>query len=180
MDQADAVALIAPSGVEALGPSTWADLGCGDGTFTRALASLLAPGSTIHAIDRDAARLRRLPSAHGGVRIAAHAGDFTRFPWPFTADVDGILMANALHYVADQPAFVRACVAQAARPPRFLVVEYDMDRANRWVPHPVGRARLAAVFAEAGYPSVRVLASRPSIYQRAAIYAAAITAPAGG
>ena len=27
----------------------WADLGCGDGIFTRALASKLAAGSTVHA-----------------------------------------------------------------------------------------------------------------------------------
>jgi hypothetical protein len=35
---------------------------------------------------------------------------------------------------------------------------------------------LQTLFAEAGYPSFRVLATRPSIYQRASIYAAAIDA----
>lgn len=104
--------------------------------------------------------------------IQAHLGDFTRRPWPF-ADPAGILLANALHFVADAPAFVRACTAGAARP-RFLVVEYDTDRANPWVPYPLNRVRLKALFAEAGYRSFRVLGTRPSIYQRAAIYAAAI------
>jgi hypothetical protein len=177
VEQAEAIAMLAP-GVEAIGPTAWADLGCGDGTFTLALASLLAPGSTIHAMDRDASRLRRVPTACGGVRIERHAGDFTDLPWPF-AGVDGILMANALHYVADQPAFLRACAAQPPRPPRFLIVEYDLERANRWVPFPVGRARLATVFAAAGYRSIRMLGSRASIYQRAPIYAAAIAPPPG-
>jgi hypothetical protein len=45
----DAVAMLARSGIEALGPTIRADLGCGDGTFTIALADLVAAGSTIHA-----------------------------------------------------------------------------------------------------------------------------------
>ena len=173
MKVSEAIELLAPGGIWALGPTTWADLGCGAGTFTRALASLLAPGSTVHAIDRDASVVRALPATQGTAAIRAHVGDFTRRPWP-CPDVDGILMANSLHYVADQPAFIRECASQAAGPPLFLVVEYDTDRANRWVPYPVSRARLTSLFADAGYGDVRMLGARPSIYQRAAIYAAAI------
>src|SRR5262245_29380664 len=98
MQLRDAVDMLADSGVDALGPTTWADLGCGDGTFTRALAELLAAGSTIHAMDLDGSALRRIPSMQNRVRIATHRGDFTNQPWPF-ADLDGILMANSLHYV---------------------------------------------------------------------------------
>jgi trans-aconitate methyltransferase len=42
-------------------PQIWADLGCGDGTFTTALASLLAPDSVIHAVDKNRRALRQLP-----------------------------------------------------------------------------------------------------------------------
>ena len=173
MKVSEAIELLAPGEVGALGPTTWADLGCGAGTFTRALASLLAPGSTVHAIDRDASALQALPSVHGPTAIRAYAGDFTRRPWPFP-DVDGILMANSLHYVGDQLAFIRACAAQPAGPPHVLVVEYDTDRGNQWVPYPVSRARLASLFADAGYGPVRVLGTRRSIYRGAPIYAAAI------
>jgi trans-aconitate methyltransferase len=172
MELDDAAAMLAGSGVDRPGPTTWADLGCGDGTFTRALASLIAPGSTIHAMDRDVAALRALSARHRGVAIRTHLGDFTRRPWPFD-DPHGILMANALHFVAAASAFLRACTAGSARP-RFLIVEYDTDRANPWVPYPINRARLKAMFAEVGYRSFRVLGTRPSIYQRASIYAAAI------
>ena len=91
--------MLAESGVDALGPTKWADLGCGTGTFTVALADLLSPGSTIHAMDRDASVLRRIPPEHRGVSITTHRGDFTNHTWPF-ANLDGILMANSLHYVA--------------------------------------------------------------------------------
>ena len=173
MDVGDAIEMLAPAGIENLGPGTWADLGCGDGVFTRALASVLAVGSTIHAMDRDATALRTLPATYGGAAIQAHRGDFTRQPWPFSG-LDGILMANSLHYVADQEAFVRACVARAPAKPRFLIVEYDTDAPNRWVPHPVSRTALARLFAAAGYPAIRVVGTRPSIYHRASLYAAAV------
>jgi len=169
----DAVDMLADSGVGALGPTTWADLGCGEGTFTRALAELLAFGSTIHGMDLNGSALRRIPSVHSGVRIATHRGDFTNQPWPF-ANLDGVLMANSLHYVANPTAFIRACESQMKLPPRFLIVEYDTNEASRWVPHPVSEVRLRALFERAGYPSISVLRTRPSVYRRAPLYAALI------
>jgi SAM-dependent methyltransferase len=175
MELTDAIAMLAPADLGASGPTTWADLGCGSGTFTRALASLLAAGSTIHAMDRDPSVLTGLPAAHGRVAIRPHCGDFTDQPWPFT-DLDGILMANALHFVADPRAFIEACRSQPAGPPRLLIVEYDTERASRWVPYPVDRLRLQRLATAAGYRSIRMLGQRPSIYRRAPLYAAEITA----
>jgi ubiquinone/menaquinone biosynthesis C-methylase UbiE len=174
MDERDAIDLLSGSGIEQAGPSAWADLGCGTGTFTRALAARLADGSTIEAMDRDAEALRALPATHHGVTIRAHVGDFTRWPWPF-ATPDGILLANALHYVPDPLAWLRACASsRPAGPPRFLIVEYDTDRASRWVPFPIDRTRLSALFNAAGYRSIRILGERPSVFRRAVIYAAAM------
>jgi len=173
MVRADAIEMLAGSDVGALGPTTWADLGCGSGTFTLALADLLAPGSAIHAMDRDGSALRKIPSAHKRVRISTHRGDFLDHQrWPF-ADLDGILMANSLHYVADPATFIRACEPRMRSPRRFLIVEYDSDDANRWVPYPVPQTRLAELFA--GHQSIRVLRSRPSVFRRAALYAALVT-----
>ena len=61
----DAIEMLAESGVDALGPTKWADLGCGTGTFTLALADLLSPGSTIHAMDREGSVLSQY-FAHAG------------------------------------------------------------------------------------------------------------------
>ena len=57
---------------------------------------------------------------------------------------------------------------------QFLIVEYDTTEASRWVPHPVGQVRLTTLFERAGYTSIRMLTSRPSIYRRAPLYAAII------
>src|SRR3712207_757173 len=102
VDHAEMVALIR-NGVPA-GGGTWADLGAGSGNFTRALAELLGPGSTIFAVDRNAwlitqlsAALARVPSQ---TTIVAKLGDFTG-PLELPP-LDGILMANALHFVRDQ------------------------------------------------------------------------------
>jgi hypothetical protein len=169
----DAIDMLAESGVEALGPTIWADLGSGDGTFTLALADLLASGSAIHAMDLDGSALRRIPSAYKGVRIIRHRGDFTSRTWPF-AGVDGILMANSLHYVENQAAFIRSCESKMKSRRFFLVVEYDTSEASRWLPYPVSRTRLTSLFERAGYSSIRVLRSRPSVYRRAPLYAVAI------
>ena len=60
-------------------------------------------------------------------------------------------------------------------PRRFLIVEYDTDQANRWVPYPLSQARLTALFTTVGYSSIRMLRSRRSVYRRAALYAALVT-----
>ena len=170
----DAIDLVADSGVATLGPMTWADLGCGTGTFTLALAGLLAAGSVIHAMDQDASALRKIPPAHDDVHITTHQGDFTSPVWPFN-NLDGILLANSLHYLEDPATFIRQCEARMTSPYRFLIVEYDTNEASRWVPHPLSHARLVDLFGAAGYSSIRMLGARPSVYRRAALYAALAT-----
>jgi trans-aconitate methyltransferase len=169
----DAIDMLAGSGVDALGPTIWADLGCGAGTFTLALADRLAPGSLIHAMDTDSSALRAIPSSHKGTRIATHRGNFIEQTWPFNG-LDGILMANSLHYVEHQEAFIQTCTKYMTSPRRFLIVEYDTNAANRWVPYPISRMRLTVLFEAAGYSSIKVLRTRPSVFRRAPLYAAAV------
>jgi SAM-dependent methyltransferase len=174
MRHADAVAMLAGADLARPAPSTWADLGAGDGTFTRALADLLAPASTIHAIDRDPVGLRRMPRDFTRVRIEPHVGDFT-VAWPFADRLDGVLMANSLHYVEAKHAFLVQCAARLNPGGRFLIVEYDLDRGNPWVPYPVSAAKLPAMFVAAGFHRCQFLGTRPSTYQRARLYAALVS-----
>jgi SAM-dependent methyltransferase len=171
--EADAVALLGGRPMRDGKPAKWADLGCGEGTFTLALATLLPAGSVIHGLDRNASALRRIPGEHAGVSIVTHVGDFAAPPWPFDA-LDGVLLANSLHYVRNQSAFIHACAPAMNHPGRFLIVEYDTDQANRWVPYPLSRTALRELFQTAGYSAMEFLGSRPSTYQRAALYAALI------
>ena len=122
-------------------------------------------------MDRDAAALRALPAEQHGVLIRPWTGDVTEMPWPF-GKVDGLLLANVLHYVHDQPALLRGCREQLTQGGHLLVVEYDTDRANRWVPYPVPLRALTDLCIAAGFARVVALGSRPSIYQRAPLYSA--------
>src|SRR4029453_16216015 len=127
----------------------------------------------IHAMDRDASALGQIPKEHAGVSIVTCVGDFAAPPWPFDA-LDGVLLANSLHYVRDQRAFIDSCAPALNHPRRFLIVEYDTDQANRWVPYPLSRTALRSLFSEAGYASITFLDSRPSRYRRAEMYSASV------
>jgi len=174
MTSADARALIAHPSLSQGRPRAWADLGCGRGTFTLALAALLPDGSTIHAVDADPAALSVLPRTSHHVAIVPHLGDFATAPWP-RRGLDGVLMANALHYVPNQDAFLETLVV-AMEEPRLLLVEYDTDTANRWVPFPLSRQTVARRLADAGLGSVTDLGRRQSMFRRAELYAILATA----
>jgi len=174
MSPDDARDLIAHPSLSAGGPQVWADLGCGDGMFTVALASLLPAGSVVHAMDTDRRALARIPSQYHGVTITPHAGDFMVVPWPFDG-LDGVLMANSLHYVRDQAAWLRS-LETALHRRRMLLVEYDIARGNAWVPYPITQNAAIELFRSAGYPVATALGRRRSVYRRAEIYGLLLTA----
>ena len=125
-----------------------------------ALAQLLAPGSTIHAVDLDRRALARIPDQHGGVEIRKIVGDLQTSTLRLPA-VDGILMANTLHFIQEQRVFLRRLLSLADR---FLIMEYERTRPNPWGPYPVGFARLRQLFTEEGVDRVEKLATRPSLF----------------
>ena len=167
MNHADAVALIA----EAVGGhvGAWADLGAGDGTFTRALAELIGPASPIYAVDRDARALASLArrTKSDAARIVTVVADFSRsfeLPGLVAPALDGVLLANALHFVRDQSAVLARLATWLEPGGRIVVIEYDRRGANPWVPHPIPVARLGAIAAAAGLAAPIVTARRPSDY----------------
>jgi ubiquinone/menaquinone biosynthesis C-methylase UbiE len=173
VDHADHVALIR-GGVPGPG-GRWADLGSGAGAFTLALADLVGPTGSIVSVDRDSNALREqaraLVARSPAVSVQQVVADFTR-PLDLT-DLDGVVMANSLHFVAPrEQAAVLRLVAGYLRPAgRLILVEYDADRGNPWVPHPISSARWPAVAATAGFGSTRILHRVPSRFL-GAIYSA--------
>ena len=161
MTHDEAAKLIAPA-VPAHG-SRWADLGAGTGTFTRALASLLAPGACVYAVDRDPRALSALGTDARITPLRADFGDPGAWEALALPPLDGILLANALHFVADQ-ASVLARLAAGLRPGgRLVLVEYEGRPASRWVPYPVSSARLATLL-PAGMSAPVLAGSRPSAF----------------
>ncbi len=162
MNHADHVALIR-DGVAGSG-STWADLGSGGGAFTLALADALGPRATIYSVDRDGGALRRqadeLADRFPEVTLVQQAADFTRaLELPV---LDGMLMANSLHFVADKVELLPRLVARLRPGGRFVLVEYDTDRGNPWVPHPLSYRSWEVLTAEVGLHATRRLATVPS------------------
>lgn len=162
MDRVDLVALLR-NGV-ALNRGRWADLGAGDGAFTLALADLLGPSAQITAVDRDAESLRRLTSAirrnPAPARIETVVADFTR-PLHLSA-LDGVLMANSLHFVRDKAPILASVHAMLRPGGTLIVVEYETDSGNAWVPHPFSFGTWERLAAAAGFEQARLLHRHPS------------------
>ena len=143
----------------------WADFGAGTGTFTRALRTLLAPASRICAVDRDPAAIAALRDIGAGV--IPIQGDFAKgvaLPEQDPSPLDGMLLANALHFEPDAGDVLRRLVELLKPNGRVVVVEYDRRAASRWVPFPVASNRWPDVAAAAGLERPTVTARRKSEY----------------
>jgi trans-aconitate methyltransferase len=152
---------------------TWADLGCGSGLFTKALASLLPAASMIHAVDVDAKALQKIPKEYNGVRIETSVMDFSSGELPFN-QMDGILMANSLHYVRKKEPFLEHLMNVLKGGAYFLLVDYDMNKANQWVPYPLPIAAAEELFLKCKAHSFQLLNKRKSVFGEQMMYAALI------
>ena len=165
MNHTDHVNLIR-NGVPALESSApiWADLGSGTGAFTLALAEVLPSGAVIYSVDRDAAALREQERAMRAQfpRATIHylQADFTR---PLNLPpLDGVLMANSLHFHRHKEPIL-AQVGTMLKPGGGLIlVEYDTEQGNPWVPYPFSFPTWEALATRAGFVETRLLVNRPS------------------
>ena len=89
-------------------------------------ADLVAQESTIVAIDREH---HNIVSPNPSVAIKFQRSDFTLHK-SVPAELDGILIANALHYVSDQQNFLQNLISHLKPGARIIIVEYDTDRAK--------------------------------------------------
>ena len=142
---------------------TWVDLGCGSGTFTEALASLLPAGSSIWAIDKDPQKLAAIPDKFEEVNINKSILDFLDLDYPFDS-VDGIFMANALHYVQKKRSFLKDLSSYLASPGKLIIIEYEVRYANPWVPYPINRAELVEILDGLSFQNTQVLGEMNSRY----------------
>lgn len=157
------------------GAAVWADFGSGGGAFTLALADLLGPGSTIYSVDRDRRALERqehtMRASFPATEAHYRRHDFTRaLALP---PLDGVVMANSLHFQRDRdkPAVLRLVLGYLKPGGRLLIVEYDTDRGNLWVPHPFSYPTWERMAVGSGLVGTRRLATYPSRHMRP-IYAA--------
>jgi len=173
MQLKEAISLIDHQKFKPAGIQSWYDLGAGTGIFTIALAHVLEPGSKIVAVDNNLAALQNIPGSVNNTNIKTIKQDFTLNDLPYH-DFDGILMANSFHYVKDKTGFIQKIKMNLKPLHSFLVVEYDTERPNTWVPYPISFLSLKELFENAGYGSVIKLNERASRYNSNMMYSAMI------
>jgi ubiquinone/menaquinone biosynthesis C-methylase UbiE len=151
----------------------WADLGCGSGLFTKALAAMLYPGSTIYAVDRNPGEFS-VSDTSDQILIRTMKSDFVSDAFQLNG-LDGILMANSFHFIKNKNAFLNRAKSWFRNKPAFLFVEYNTDKPNPWVPYPLSFHSLEELFTGLGYTRIEKLHEINSLYNSGKIYSAFIT-----
>ena len=164
MDHQDHLDLLRP-GVTIPG-GTWADLGSGTRAFTLALAELVGLQAVIYSVDKNRAALdeqsRLMQARLPGVACHYLVADFTK-PLDLPK-LDGIVMANALHFVVplQKLEVVRQLKSYLKPEAGLILVEYNVDRGNPWVPYPLSCSVWTALARQAGFAHSRSLGRKPS------------------
>jgi ubiquinone/menaquinone biosynthesis C-methylase UbiE len=184
MDHNDHVNLLRPANLTPGG--TWADLGAGSGAFTLALRELTGSDAIIYAVDKDRGALQQLDAAHrarfgqshpsspltpsrrrrpfGGTSLITLNQDFSRLN--DIPPLDGVVMANSLHFFKDKERVLHHVHGLLKPGGALLLVEYNVDSGNLWVPHPLTFETFRSLAPNAGFTEPRLLAKVPSRFLR--------------
>lgn len=125
-----------PDVVAALGPVQGrrvADIGAGQGLFTKALAARVGPAGRVYAVEIAADALTALAALRDSfpnVEVVAGTESDPRLPLPAGA-LDAALIMNAYHELAKHEA-VLAAVRRALRPGGVLVVVDNAPTDDAW------------------------------------------------
>ncbi len=158
----------------------WADFGSGDGAFTLALRDLVGPQVEIFSVEKDEARLDqqqrnflvRFPESN----IQFLHDDFTR-PLELPP-LEGLIMANSLHFFRDKERLLAQFRPYLKPSGRLVLVEYNADSGNPWVPYPLSYETFSRVAVRAGYAEPDLLETVPSRFLGEIYSAVALAAEA--
>ena len=163
MNHTDHVNLHRPANLTTGG--TWADFGAGSGAFTLALRELVGPHANIYAVDKDQRALRELEKAHREKFISSQNVHTVRADFSGALSLpplEGIVMANSLHYFKDREKILRHVRSFLKMNGALLLVEYNVDSGNMWVPYPLSFETYRVLAPRAGYSEPRLLGTVPS------------------
>lgn len=145
-----------------------ADLCSGSGAFPQALADQPGPGARIYSIDTDRRALRNqalaLHAKFPGVNVEYLEADFTRkMALP---PLDRILMANSLYYVRHKGPVLDLIRSYLRPAGHLLLVEYDAEHGNIWVPFPLTYVAWEALVRQHGFTHICLPTTVPSRFLR--------------
>ena len=142
----------------------WADFGSGTGAFTLARADWIGPTGQIYSVDKDRRSLREQERAMRG-RFSATTVHYLTADFTQRLDLppfDGIVMANSLHYVRKKDPVLQLIRGYLKPGGRLLIVEYNVDRGNLWVPYPFSYSTWEVLARQNGFSNTQLLATVPS------------------
>jgi ubiquinone/menaquinone biosynthesis C-methylase UbiE len=152
-------------GITATG-GIWADLGSGDGAFTFALCELLGKYGEIYSVDNDSYALKRQEKNYqknfSNCQINFIHADFRQEI--HLPPQDGILMANALHFVQEKKQVIQMIKTFLKPTGRFILIEYNVKRKNPWVPYPIHFDEWVTLATDCGFSDTKLLKTFPSRY----------------
>jgi ubiquinone/menaquinone biosynthesis C-methylase UbiE len=174
MDHSDHVNLLRPADLAPGG--TWADFGAGTGAFTLALRELVGPHANIYAVDKDQRGFKELERAHREKFTTSQNVHTVRADFSGALSLpplDGIVMANSLHFFKDKEKVLRHVRSFLKLNGVLLLVEYNVDSGNMWVPYPLSFETYQALAPRAGFTEPTLLGTAPSRFLKGFYSAAA-------
>jgi ubiquinone/menaquinone biosynthesis C-methylase UbiE len=174
MDHNDHVNLLRPANLPQGG--TYADFGAGGGAFTLALRELIGLDATIYAVDNDRASLKELESNHRARFNSTRNLILLKDDFSLSLSLpslDGIVMANSLHFFKDKEKILRHVRGYLKPNGALLLIEYNVDSGNMWVPYPLSFNVCRVLVKRAGFTEPRLLAKAPSTFLKEFYSAAA-------
>jgi SAM-dependent methyltransferase len=135
-----------------------ADLGAGDGYFTRPLAEAVGAAGRVYAVEIDPRALRKLRALAAGdarIEVIEGAADDPRLP---DGAVDLVLLSSVYHHLDERVAYFARLRADLAPGARIAIVEPRHSWASWWLLLPPGHGvavpAMRQEMAEAGYRPV--------------------------
>ena len=130
-----------------------ADVGAGSGLFTFPLAERTGPAGIVYAVDINPALLDHIAGIKksvnsGAVRTVLASEDDPKIPAP----VDIVFFCDTLHYIADQPAYLRKLASYVKPGGRIAVIDFTRNwppRSNTFTPDDIAAWMKKAGFSPA-------------------------------
>src|SRR5439155_2442269 len=126
----------------------------------------IGPTGHIYTIDKDQRALKDQEKAmrtnFPTTTVEYRNADFTqRLDLP---KLDGIIMANSLHYVRHKDLILQLIRSYLRPGGRFILVEYNTDRGNMWVPYLLTYRTWEMLAHQNGFTTIHLLSTVPSRY----------------